>query len=831
MIKLRKTAWLMSVVLLISTFTAVFATNQKKIASKATSKKVVVTVSKKAKPAKPIVVLGQGSLFNDDFTDLSNWDFLNGSTASVSGGVLKVTAPTSEGIAMKIKDSVWEKMGKPTNYYIEMLIKPTSLGVGNKNIGIASNISSDNTKWYYAGFNYNNRMQAGDSVVFKGYQNSNDKLKFNTEEDLVYYKWRYEIKDGVINFYGNDLYIGKNTGDGYLGKRLANYTPNKNFTGSFGVYSCCASFEVAAVRVGLLDENLTKLVLETTDTSFPLLWGKFIQRIDNVSATGMRVGDKVDFKVTAFNAKGKSDMWKATSSNSKVLKVFNESGASGETFTIKAVGVGTATVTVANLSDPGSARTLTYKVAPQLSYVPDAYIGIDKRLYPAPGAKDAFTEGEIAITFDSTPKIADTTGIITIHNMATGAVVDTIKLIGDTSLIPERNNSKINVGSQRVRIAGKTLYITPHEGALDYGSQYYVAIPNKVFTGIINKKPFTGFSPAKKTWNFTTQAAPVITGKTITVDGSQTSKANFRTVAAALNYVKAKNLDGAVIEIAPGTYRGLLNFKKDLDVTLKGMGKAAYGTDVVIEYKNGERANSGTVLRNLAYISTAKTFTLVNLTLKNAADKPSYGQAETIYFDNDKGKLIAKNCSFLSNQDTIMTKGYNWFKDCYIEGDTDFIWGYAVVSLFENCKIKAVSPGSYISHARCLKDSKGYVFLNCELEAVPGVSYFARDMSGTETDYDNISFINCTIKGKGTFTWESFRPTPYDVPASALTGWKYYNLKNEAGQPYPVNYEWDYELTKADYEAGFASRALILGKPTSKNGAWVADNAWNPVEP
>lgn len=33
-------------------------------------------------------------------------------------------------------------------------------------------------------------------------------------------------------------------------------------------------------------------------------------------------------------------------------------------------------------------------------------------------------------------------------------------------------------------------------------------------------------------------------------------------------------------------------------------------------------------------------------------------------------------CRFYSQQDTLLPGGgYNWFYDCYVEGDTDFIWG------------------------------------------------------------------------------------------------------------------------------------------------------------
>ena len=481
---------------------------------------LVLTLPAAAAPSNPAgLVLGKGSLFNDDFANLNNWDFPNGASATVSKGVVSVIVSGGEGIAMKIKDAVWEKMGKPTSYYVEMLIKPTSLPTGNKNIGIATNISSDNSKWYYAGFNSNGRMQAGTSDNLKGYQNSNDKLKFSKAEDLVYFKWRIENDNGVINFYCNDLYMGKSTGDGYLGKALANYAPGSGYTGSFGIYSCGASFEIAAVRVGKLNENQTKLVLETTDASFPLLWAKFLQRIDNVSATGIRVGEQAEFKVYAFNAKNEADRWTVKSSNPKVLAVSPANGASGSSFTVKAVGTGTATIEVQNVSNPNSRRTITYNVSEALGYVKDSYSGIDNKVLPAIGETAAYTDGELAVTFDGPPSIADDTGLIQIHNYATGEVVDAIRLKGDTSFVPERN-SAMNYGSQRVRIEGNTLYIAPHSGVLAYQTKYFVSIPNGVIKGQLGGKPFTGFSPESKTWSFTTKAAPAVSGKTITENGN-----------------------------------------------------------------------------------------------------------------------------------------------------------------------------------------------------------------------------------------------------------------------------------------------------------------------
>lgn len=769
MSKFRKAVVLLMAVLLIVTLAVGCGGSRKDATSNVTSSGIGVLGNIGNDTSTEVsLVLGSGTILTDDFDNMDNWEFLNGATGSISGGVLTVTAPSAEGIAMKLKDSVWTAMGSPTSYYVEMLLKPTGLPTGNKNIGIASNIQS-NTEWYYAGFNSNGRMQAGYSGNLKGYQNTSDGTRLSSSDDFVYYKWRYENNNGTINFYCNDLFMGKNN-------LLANYNPNQGYAGPIGVYSCGASFEVAAVRMGLISENQTKLIIETADQTFPRLWAKYLRWINNTSSTGIRVGDAKEFTITATKADGTADTWTAASTDSGVLTVSSSSGASGEKLTITGAGVGKATVTVVNVSDPNSKRTITYEVKQALSYVADNYGDISGKVYPSVGAMAAYADGALAIDFDSAPVIANVTGEIFINKYIDDTTVDTINLSNATeSAFKSDRGSDLNIGDQMVRIEGNTLYITPHFGKLADNTQYYVAIPNQVITGTLNGQSFTGFSPSNKTWNFTTRPAPSITGTVITVDGSRSSAADFRTVQAALQYASNNSLEGAEIRIAPGTYHELLTFKKDINLTLKGMGTGDKGNDVVIKYINGNSMNGSTSSRPVTYFSTTKTLTLLNLTLENPAAKSQVAQAEVIYFNSDNGKLIAKNCSFLSEQDTILTKGYNWFKDCYIEGSTDFIWGYAIVSLFEDCQIKCIEPGSVICHARCLQTSKGYVFLNCNIDSTSGESKLARDMSGTESDYDNISFINCTVNGN--LKWDDqFQPTPASQ-LGPLTGWKYYGWK------------------------------------------------------
>jgi len=81
------------------------------------------------------------------------------------------------------------------------------------------------------------------------------------------------------------------------------------------------------------------------------------------------------------------------------------------------------------------------------------------------------------------------------------------------------------------------------------------------------------------------------------------------------------------------------------------------------------------------------------------------------------------NCRFLSYQDTLYTNtGTQYFKNCYIQGDTDFIFGDAT-AVFENCTINSVSEGTAVTAPRTPQtQTYGLVFIGGSLTASPTTS-------------------------------------------------------------------------------------------------------------
>jgi pectinesterase len=107
--------------------------------------------------------------------------------------------------------------------------------------------------------------------------------------------------------------------------------------------------------------------------------------------------------------------------------------------------------------------------------------------------------------------------------------------------------------------------------------------------------------------------------------------------------------------------------------------------------------------------------TIENLTVQNTSGR--VGQAVALHIEGDR--VSVKNCNIISNQDTLLVArdgSRQYFKDCYIEGTTDFIFGEAT-AVFVNCIIKSLK-NSFITAASTREHTPfGLVFQRCKLIA------------------------------------------------------------------------------------------------------------------
>lgn len=92
----------------------------------------------------------------------------------------------------------------------------------------------------------------------------------------------------------------------------------------------------------------------------------------------------------------------------------------------------------------------------------------------------------------------------------------------------------------------------------------------------------------------------------------------------------------------------------------------------------------------------------------------------------EAGQCEFYRCKFLSSQDTLYTAADAYFKDCLIEGNTDYIFGSGNV-VFDGCQLRwkgysDAQQGGYITAARQELSEKGYLFRSCAVTANPDLT-------------------------------------------------------------------------------------------------------------
>jgi pectinesterase len=173
--------------------------------------------------------------------------------------------------------------------------------------------------------------------------------------------------------------------------------------------------------------------------------------------------------------------------------------------------------------------------------------------------------------------------------------------------------------------------------------------------------------------------------------------------------------------------------------------------------------------------------------------------------------VVIKNCNILGNQDTLYAsgKGRQYFKDCYIEGTTDYIFGSAT-AYFENCHIHS-KKNSFITAASTPEGSEfGYVFKNCKLTADDEITevYLGRPWR----IYAKTVFMNCQmgkhILPEGWHNWSK--------PEAETT--TFYAEFENSGEGYQSlnRVSWSHQLDTTEAEKYTIEN--ILGVSSKKSG-------------
>lgn len=292
-----------------------------------------------------------------------------------------------------------------------------------------------------------------------------------------------------------------------------------------------------------------------------------------------------------------------------------------------------------------------------------------------------------------------------------------------------------------------------------------------------------------------------------TIVVSRDGTGNFRTLQEAIESARAFMDYTVTIYVKNGVYKEKVivpSWVENIDIIGEDRDKT------IITYDDHANINKMGTFRTYTVKVEGSDITFKNLTIENNAAQ--LGQAVALHTEGDRLKFI--NCRILGNQDTIYTGAKFtrlYFKDCYIDGTTDFIFGPST-ALFEDCIIHS-KRNSYVTAASTPKEAKyGYVFKHCKLTAESGVDkvYLGRPWR----PYAYTLFIECEL-GKHIVPagWHNWGKQSNEETA------RYMEYKNTGeGANVSERVAWSKQLTKKEAEA------------VTVDAIFSTQSNWNPID-
>jgi pectin methylesterase-like acyl-CoA thioesterase len=276
----------------------------------------------------------------------------------------------------------------------------------------------------------------------------------------------------------------------------------------------------------------------------------------------------------------------------------------------------------------------------------------------------------------------------------------------------------------------------------------------------------------------------------------------FRTVGEAIEVCRAFMDYHKVIYVKKGTYKEKLivpQWLQNIEICGEDRDQTIITYDDHANIVYPPTGKGMGTFRTYTLRVDGNNITLKNITIENNAAR--LGQAVALHTQGDG--LTFMNCRFLGNQDTVYTgmpSTRMLFKDCYIEGTTDFIFGPST-AWFEGCTIHCKAD-SYITAASTPQDvDYGYIFNNCKVTVAPNVKkmYLGRPWR----DYGYTLFMNSElpkeITPEGWHNWQKER--------EQTARYMEYNNRGE-GATVSGRVAWSRQLTKKEAQQVTADRVF-----------------------
>jgi polygalacturonase len=300
---------------------------------------------------------------------------------------------------------------------------------------------------------------------------------------------------------------------------------------------------------------------------------------------------------------------------------------------------------------------------------------------------------------------------------------------------------------------------------------------------------------------------------TVAADGS----GDYRSIQQAMD---ALGSNGGTVRIKPGIYREVVRVDRS-HVRMEGLGDDP--AKVVVVYGNSA-ATTGSTFMSATVFVTGDDFYAANITFQNDFShthepRPQGSQAVALSVTADRA--IFRSVRFLGAQDTLYAASRScqsetgpcvptrqYFRDCYVEGHVDFIFGDSK-AVFDHCVIHAVAHPEVMLTAQSKKypeQESGYVFNRCTVTADPGVGriFLGRPWRGYASVVFLASELDARVAPEG---WREWHPGETERLKTATYG--EYKSTGPGAQP-KLRESYSRQLTDEE-AAKYQSCAFLAG--------------------
>jgi len=267
---------------------------------------------------------------------------------------------------------------------------------------------------------------------------------------------------------------------------------------------------------------------------------------------------------------------------------------------------------------------------------------------------------------------------------------------------------------------------------------------------------------------------------TVAADGT----GDFATIQAAVDAVPAGNADPVTVAVRPGTYLGQVKIPSDKPfITFAGLGAGPEAVVIADDRANGTLKPDGTPWGTTGSASVTVDgagFRARNLTFANLFDEaghPEITSKQAVAVLTRADRVEFDRVRFLGNQDTLYVNSSAagviaraYFRECYVEGDVDFIFGRATAA-FDRCRIHSLNrnstPNGYVTAPSTdIANPYGLLFQRCMLtsDAPAGTVFLGRpwhpsnDPNAIGQTLIRDSWIGAHI---GSLAWSDFGTWPW----------------------------------------------------------------------